>query len=157
MFASFESPGRLSAFTEAMKTREGGFSGGGADIPFAGTDHWCRATPPTHFADRAAAERLLGIDFLQIQKRNDRTRRERRCGRSGARPDRFGLNYENGWPVGNIQPGTTIASARHDPAPPWDDDRAQRCRSSPGEIDSRQPFGCGSIGRMGFVASLGHQ
>jgi hypothetical protein len=93
------------------------FLGSSPDLPFAGTDHWCPTdgTDPI-FANRAAAERLSGIDYLQSQ--NGKRRKRKRIVTSGAGVNvvivdqgldqsQLGSHYGGGWAIGSTQPGTT--------------------------------------------------
>lgn len=53
------------------------FVGSGADIPLAAGDHWCpREASDPIFADREAAERSMGVDFLKAQNKTRQKRRD---------------------------------------------------------------------------------
>ena len=98
----------FNAFAEQVGRNEKAFSGGGADMAFAGTDHWSPgdAADPI-FGNRATANRLLGVDYLQTK--SGATGRDVNVVvvDQGLDQSRLGSNYGGGWPVGPINPGTT--------------------------------------------------
>ena len=94
------------------------FLGSGADIPFAGTDHWCpgEASDPI-FADRQAAEVLLGMPFLKSKNGTtvdgtpiDTTGRNVQVVIVDQGLDQRLIpskNFGGGWPVHGTLPGAT--------------------------------------------------
>jgi hypothetical protein len=82
--------------------------GAGADVPFVGTKHWCpsEAAYPI-FGDRAAAERLLGVDYVRGQTGTDGDGVNVVVVDQGLDRGPLGANYGGGWPVCGVMPGTT--------------------------------------------------
>jgi hypothetical protein len=89
----------------------GVFGGAGADLPFAGAEHWCPGQASgSVFSDRSAAEQLLGVPYVKDQIRL------RRTGARGSHVNvvivdqgldsiRLGNAYADGWQVGDSIPG----------------------------------------------------
>jgi len=95
-------------FAEQVGRNDKAFLGGGADITIAGTDHWSPtdAADPM-FGNRAAANRLLGLDHLQTQSGARGRHVNVVVVDQGLDQNRLGSNYGGGWTVGSINPGTT--------------------------------------------------
>jgi hypothetical protein len=90
----------------AVAAKPAVFAGSSPDIPIASTDHWCigEALDPI-FADRSAAERTVGIDFLRSQPGTDGTGVNVVIVDQGLDRQELGASYVSGWPVGAAQPG----------------------------------------------------
>jgi Subtilase family len=113
LVVSFAAPRTaLRSIADGLTRNSEVFVGGGSDIPFAVSDHWCPsdAAYPI-FADRAAAQRLLGVDSLRSHNETDGDGVNVVVVDQGL--DQNGLvgNYKGGWTVNNVPPGTT-------PSPP---------------------------------------
>jgi subtilase family protein len=82
------------------------FVGESPDLPFAAADHWCigEASEP-FFADRSAAERLLGIDYLRRQAQTDGQGVNVVIVDQGLDRNVLGNSYGDGWTVGQTNPG----------------------------------------------------
>jgi len=77
------------------------------DLPFASADHWCPndAANPI-FADRSAAERLLGIDYLKSHTGVSGAGVNVVIIDQGLNAKQLGDRYADGWAVGSNEPGT---------------------------------------------------
>ena len=88
------------------------FVASSADLPFAAADHWCtgEAADPV-FADRAAAERLIGADYLKRQSGTSGRGVNVVIVDQGLNAKRLGGNYVGGWAVGTNVPGKAPATS----------------------------------------------
>jgi len=86
------------------------FIGSGADLPFFGADHWCpsEASDPI-FADRAAAEVLLGVPYVRDQHGLKGANVNVVIVDQGLDAAVLGSSYASGWPVQQKLPGTTVS------------------------------------------------
>jgi hypothetical protein len=98
----------VTQIEQAVEKIQDIFSGSSPDLPFATTDHWCpRDAIDPIFADRSAAERLLGVDYLQRQDGTTGRNVNVVIVDQGLDASVLGGNYIAGWPVGTKLPGTT--------------------------------------------------
>jgi subtilisin family serine protease len=98
----------LSIIGDAIANSPDKFFGGGADIPFSLADHWCpRGALDPMFADRAAAENLIGVPALRDEQNLTGEGVNVVIVDQGLDKDRLGSNYVDGWQVGDRGPGTT--------------------------------------------------
>ena len=93
--------------------RSGEFIGAGADLPFAGAEHWCpgEASDPI-FSDRKAAERLLRVSYLKDQGLRGQGVNVVIVDQ-GLDKARLGNSYADGWPVGDSMPGAPHKAPDH--------------------------------------------
>jgi subtilisin family serine protease len=96
----------LGTLARGIARNKEAFFGGGADVPFAGTEHWCPRDAPA-FSDRAAAERLLEVPYVRDEKKLTGKRVNVVIVDQGLDRAALGSNYGGGWSVGKIRPGTT--------------------------------------------------
>ena len=96
----------LEALARGIARNEAAFFGGGADVPFAGMEHWCPIEAPT-FSNRAAAERLLEVPYVRDEKNLTGKNVNVVIVDQGLDAAALGANYAGGWSVGKIRPGTT--------------------------------------------------
>jgi hypothetical protein len=82
------------------------FSGSSTDIPFSSADHWCGAVDPI-FANRSAAQTLIGVDYLRSQNGTDGQDVNVVIVDQGLDSQALGNSYGGGWTVGSSLPGTT--------------------------------------------------
>ena len=85
------------------------FAGSSPDLVFASSDHWCmgEASDPI-FADRSAAERLLGVDYLRAQQGTTGAGVNVVIVDQGLDKHALGASYGGGWSVGAAQPGVPM-------------------------------------------------
>jgi len=97
----------LAIIAKGVEENTAAFLGGGSDVPFSGADHWCpsEAWDPI-FADRAAAERLIGVDYLKGQSGTTGQGVNVVVVDEGLNQARLGSAYGSGWNVGSVLPGT---------------------------------------------------
>jgi Subtilase family len=82
------------------------FVGGGVNIPFAAADHWCPAEAANPiFANRAAAERLLGAPYPAGAAASGRDVNVVVVDQ-GLNRARLGPRYGGGWRIDRTDPGT---------------------------------------------------
>jgi hypothetical protein len=97
----------VAAFAERVNRRgDSLFRGGGVNIPFAAADHWCpgEAANPI-FANRAAAERMLGAPYPKSAAVTGRHANVVVVDQ-GLDKRRLGQRYGDGWQVDGTDPGT---------------------------------------------------
>ena len=99
----------LRALARGVAKNKAAFVGGGSDIPFAGTDHWCPrdAAHPT-FSNRTAAEQLLEVTYVRDERKLTGKKVNVVIVDQGLDRAALGSRYGGGWSVGSIQPGTTV-------------------------------------------------
>jgi subtilisin family serine protease len=85
------------------------FAGSSPDLVFASSDHWCigEASDPI-FANRSAAERLLGVNYLRAQSGMTGEGVNVVIVDQGLDRQALGASYGGGWSVGAAQPGTPL-------------------------------------------------
>ena len=100
----------------AVVARPEVFAASSPDLALSSADHWCpREGQSTVFSDRAAAERIAGIDYLK--SRNGTSKGGRTIDTTGAGVNvvivdqglnaaQLGASYRGGWAVGATQAGT---------------------------------------------------
>jgi subtilisin family serine protease len=98
----------IRGFLASGEAKQGIFIGDGADVPFAGTEHWCpgEAADPI-FSNRDAAERLLDVPYLRDTKKRTGKNVNVAVVDQGLNKQLLGGNYGGGWSVGGTLPGTT--------------------------------------------------
>jgi subtilisin family serine protease len=85
------------------------FAGSSPDLTFASAEHWCTGdATDSIFADRSAAERLLGIDYLRQQANTTGKGVNVVIVDQGIDSQELGASYGGGWRVGNALPGSPV-------------------------------------------------
>jgi hypothetical protein len=97
---------------KAVEQKPKVFTGDSPDLPFATADHWCMGdASDSIFADRTAAQRVLGVDYLCKQASTNGQGVNVVIVDQGLDRQALGNRYGDGWHVGNAKPG----SPRPDP------------------------------------------
>jgi hypothetical protein len=106
------------------RTRFSEFLGSGADMPFAGADHWCpnEAADPI-FTNRTAAELLIGVDYLKLKNGTAHNGKPVVTSGQGVQVVIVDQGLDNdaippknrgsGWPVHGKLPGSTKGKPYH--------------------------------------------
>jgi hypothetical protein len=99
----------LGPLSRGVARNKFAFAGGGSDLPFVGTEHWCPTSITNSiFSNRTAAEQLLEVPFLRDRQKLTGENVNIVVVDQGLNRHALGSRYGGGWCVGSIQPGATV-------------------------------------------------